>query len=187
MDASDLDYSVDIRDAIFDWNKDDPPPRYASWADARPKTLGSTRSDYRLSPAVDDETIHRLNDGPNGVVTLALYCDPVTGLVKDVQMPIRDERTGGFEGRFGSWSPSDVNVGPMSDYDDDMRDQLMNNPLGAGGPYVIRGNRVDASVFGGSWPTDSDLSISEVIAWVEARGDSQFGRVLRRIRDELNL
>lgn len=184
MEAADLDYAVDLPDAILGWSDPDPPPRYADWADVRPKTIGTTRG-AGPDPSVDDTTLQRLNDGPDRVVTIGLLYDPATGLIRDLQMPVRDEATGGLEGRFGTWVPADVDSGPMADYRPDTRDALTNGPLGRSGPYQIDGQTVGAtSMARSAWPTDMALSAAQVRDWMAARGDAFAARVFDRLVDE---
>lgn len=114
--------------------------------------------------------------------------EPLIVAVSTEAMPVTDESTGGFEGRFGDWQPSDVNSGEMANYQPDTRDQLQNNPLGTNGPYDVNGNTVDASDMpGGTWPSGPDLTVNQVIAWAEARGDQAFADKVTYLQNELGL
>lgn len=129
---------------------------------------------------------NRLNDGKPDHVILDVRVT-ASGHVVVEEMPIRDERTGGLEGRFGDWTPSDVNSGPMADYQPDMRDQLQNNPIGGGNPsfeYEVYGRTISEADFPNGAPADPDLGVDEVVAWAKARGDGHFAGIMERIRDE---
>lgn len=141
-------------------------------------------------------TINRYRDGPDGEIVISeRYEDRGDHVVSVVEtVPIRCEDTGGFEGRFGTWTPSDVTTGPMADYQDDVKDQLKNNPLGTGGPYQLpdtepyNGARVSASDLpGGQWPADGDLTMNQVVSWYRTRGDERTASVYEKIQTELGL
>lgn len=143
--------------------------------------------------------INRYRDGEDGHVVLTeTYEVQGSAVVYSVeQMPIRDEGTGGFEGRYGDWTPQDVDSGPMAEYQPDTRDRLRNQPLGtstnASGEYEMPdeppygGSTFDERMFPDGWPTGPDLSADEVVAWLTARGDTYTASVFEDLREELDL
>lgn len=163
MDATQFDYAVDVE-----------------------TDLGLTLPEaYDEWPVGDGSgTVNRRQDGRPGHVVLDVRVTP-NGYVVVEEMPDRDEDTGGLEGRFGDWTPADLNSGPMADYKPDVRDQLANNPLGQGGPYEVYGRTVGkADMAGGTWPADPDLSAAQVREWARCRGDDHLAGIIDQLASE---
>lgn len=184
MKATDLDYDVECPVCV-----DGEPERY----DGCPACDGSG-------------TINRYRDGRPGHVTLDLRLSP-RGLVVREEMPVRDENTGGFEGRYGNWTPTDITTGAMAGYEQDTVDQLANRPIGSNDSLYgtkRRAESTDATVGdppelekeevappisvdnfpSGSFPASPDLSEEEITAWQRARGSEHTARLFERIREE---
>lgn len=162
MNAKDFDVDTTPRGDL--------PSRYDEWPIGHP----------------DTGVFNRLNDGKPDHVVLDVRVNRA-GYVVIEELPIRDEDVGGLEGRFGDWTPNDVDSGPMASYEPDMRDQLKNNPVGAEGAgfdYEVYGRTIAESDFPNGAPTDPDLSFDEVISWAQARGDRHFSSIIDRVKQE---
>lgn len=113
---------------------------------------------------------------------------PAIVVEKKARMPVEDDEIGGFNGRFGTFEPSN----PVPDFPQDLLDQTKNQPLGtntdADGTYSVNGTTFDASTLpGGSWPSDGGLNIDQVIGWQKGRGDVFAAQVFQNLKDELGL
>jgi len=160
MQASDLDYETESRGEL--------PGAYDEWP---------------VGPG--DGRFNRRQDGPPGAVVLDVRVEH--GYVVVETMPETDEETGGFEGRYGPWTPQNIDSGPMADYQPDTRDQLGNDPLGLNGPYEVFGNTIQAADLpGGTWPADADLTAKQARDWAAARGDQHTAALFEQIDTEIN-
>lgn len=133
-------------------------------------------------------TFNRNTSMPSGEVLIGevnyYQQGPVIKVERLGRMPIQDDVTGGFEGRFGSFQPSN----PDPNYEPDTADQFNNSPLGTNGPYDVYGYTVDSSNMpGGSWPSGADLTVNQAIAWKRARGDEITAQRLETIKSEAGL
>lgn len=127
------------------------------------------------------------------------------GAVFVEKMPITSEDTGGFNGRYGDWTPQDVTTGPMADYQQDTKDRLQNKPLGtstnSNGVYDLpdeepyNGRNLSESDLPNGWLGDGtcsacngqDICPTCTMAWLRARGDEFTASVLESVVNELNL
>lgn len=154
--------------------------------DVQADTRGDLPAAYNEWPVGDPDTgrFNRRDDGRSGHVVLDVRVSP-SGYVIVEEMPVRDEDVGGLEGRFGDWTPSDLDAGPMADYQPDTRDMLANRPLGANGPYEVYGNTVaESDMAGGSWPSDADMSAAQAREWAKARGDDHLAEIMDQLASE---
>lgn len=114
------------------------------------------------------------------------------------KMPITDRKTGGFNGRYGDWTPDDVMTGPMAEYQPDTKDRLENKAFGnrgnADGEYQLdgeestTGSTVAESDFRPGLPTTNhDMPPREVVDWLNARGDTNTAQVIKKVADEVDL
>jgi len=89
-----------------------------------------------------------------------------------------------FNGLFG-----DLKMEPPTDADGNLtiaqdKADRMQNQLGENAPY---GNGLSKNDFPNGWPSDSDLSPQEVIAWLEARGNKMTADKVQIIISTLGL
>jgi len=132
----------------------------------------------------DDKQFNRRDDGRAGHVVIGVRLSPQDRILVE-QLPARDENTGGLEGRFGTWTPTNIDTGPMADYEADVRDALSNRPLGSRAPYEVYGREISANdMAGGTWPADNDLSAAQVREWARARGDDHLTDIMDRLNSE---
>lgn len=64
----------------------------------------------------------------------------------------------------------------------------MQNQLGANAPYKLdNGNSVAEKDMPNGWPSDPDLSVTELIAWLKARGNRRFADEVREAAENVGL
>lgn len=167
MNRNDMDYETSCKAC-----QGSPVPGYSTCP-----ACGDGR--HNNDDSLSNGRVNRLSSAKDGKVRLREFVN-IFGRVVVEEIPIRDELRGGFEGRYGTWRPTDLTTGPMAEveqddgstgYHDDMVAQLRNDGLGG----VSTGP--DAG---------PDLSVDEVIEWLDDRGDSGAADVFRQIRDEKN-
>jgi len=110
-----------------------------------------------------------------------------TGHVVVEEMPVRAEDVGGLEGRFGDWQPTDINSGPMADYEDDTRAALANR-LPEAAPVEAYGRTIEADAVPGVNCQDCDgidMCPACVRDWMRARGDDHAADLWDRLSEEL--
>lgn len=147
---------------------------------------------YPECPACNDSgKVNRYQDADDGKVVIGYHEAEISQrgetetLAAIHEMPERDEETGGFEGRFGDWTPHDVDSDPMTEYEQDTRERLQNQQWV--GEYRVGGNAVNAKNIGEGvdGPSNPDFSLSEVVQWKKERGDPHRASELEEIEAEM--
>jgi hypothetical protein len=149
-------------------------------------------------PDHDDEVILRetINEDTNALIV--------------EKMPRTSENSGGFDGRYGDWTPQDTSTEAMAEYEPDLLDRLRNDALGtstnSNDEYVLPDDEFpDDELYSGTnlskndlphgWIGDGSCSACNgqdicptcTIGWVRARGDEYTASVLESVVDELDL
>jgi len=108
------------------------------------------------------------------------------GYVLIEETPVRDEETGGLEGRYGTWVPDDVDSGPMADYEEDTR-LALKNELSEATEVSAHGNTITGEdIPGNGCDCDgTDPCPGCVESWARARGDDNFADVIAQLRSEM--
>jgi len=149
-----------------------------------------------------DGTINRYRENLEGselVLAEQYDVNGVYAVFGTTTMPETSEETGGFDGRFGDWTPEDLTTGAVSEAAQDLKDRIGNNPLGANvnasGEYDLADGPTfeAADLKGGVWPRDcpdcgtNDLCAGHIVSWLQARGTERLARQLDTVFTDLGL
>lgn len=123
------------------------------------------------NPAESDRNvlIYGVDGRGEGQVKKMLNADRADALAGDATMEVPTDDDG------------NVTVAP------DMADR-MQNQLGENAPYKLENDRtITESDLPNGWPSDPDLSATELTAWLKARGSKQFADEVREAAQNIGL
>jgi len=171
MQATALDYTTTCRVCV----DDDLPEAY----DECP-ACGSGRHSHDDH---DDGRVNRLAAAYDGEVRVDERTNQ-QGLVVLETVPIAEDGTGGFDGRYGPFTPDEID----EDLPPDVRDRLENTAENA--PYSLAGRTVvEREEFPGEDCEGEDCETADpcidcLIAWTRARGDDHEADLLEALKVE---